>query len=384
MRTNEKKKTKIRENVASVLFMLTCILMFSWVVSAEVSYSDEREGEHDTLEFAQSCFGGVNGSIDPYANGDWYVYNDYGYKYGYYTFSYKTLSAGDNDRKLRIVICMHDNYGDYPLWYYNGKTVKSLKTNVGMEKCSPFYIGIYGPCNMKYKFSIEFHEAKNWECERNEVYYQGNLIDLNQKYHGSSCCYSGDYDYDWYELEIPSTGIMTFEMDRTPKNNHTIMIYNEKLSQLWQSKITSVNHISKNIKVKTGKVFIKIFGTNNDQYDFKITHKQTTNIPNKPKITDKYRFDKGVKVTWNNPGGIFSGYQFQYSKDEKFINNVISKWIGGKKTRKIVLKNLEIDKFYYFRIRTYNKVNGKTYYSAWSDVDLTCIKDKKSLEALYK
>ena len=223
---------------------------------------------------------------------------------------------------------------------------------------------------MRYKFNVRFHKANNWEFGSNNRIYDANAFDVNNTIHGSTCMGSPYIDFDYFEMEIPSQGIITFEMDRTPKSNHTIMIYDSNKKQIWKTKATLESHVSsKEIKVKPQKIYIKIFGTNTDRYDFKIAHKQTTNIPNKPKIIESYKLNKGFKVTWNNPGGIFSGYQFQYARDEKFNYNVTSKWIGGKKTNKITISGLERNQVYFCRIRTFNKVNNKMYYSAWSDVD---------------
>ena len=160
---------------------------------------------------------------------------------------------------------------------------------------------------------------------------------------------------------------MTFEMDRTPKNNHTIIVYDEKPSLLWQTKVTSGSHVSKNIKVKTGTVYIKIYGTNNEKYDFVLTHKQTTNTPGKTHITRLWGINKGMKIAWKKAIGTFNGYQIQYSKDEKFKNGVSSKYVSGKNTTKTVINGLEKNTDYYFRVRTYNKVNNKMYYSPWSE-----------------
>ena len=145
------------------------------------------------------------------------------------------------------------------------------------------------------------------------------------------------------------------------------MVYDEKPSLLWQTKVTSGSHVSKNIKVKTGTVYIKIYGTNNEKYDFVLTHKQTTNTPGKTHITRLWGINKGMKIAWKKAIGTFNGYQIQYSKDEKFKNGVSSKYVSGKNTTKTVINGLEKNTDYYFRVRTYNKVNNKMYYSPWSE-----------------
>ena len=375
MKTKEKQTTKIRKSVAGILFMLVCIFAFSWVVSAEMQYRDEISREHndrlnpDRID-DRLC---IRGAIDEYGNPDCYLKDSFStndFVYGYYTLHFKSLSHFDSDEELIIEIFDADNYGSYLLWCYEGKVQKTITANIGNNEGEGFYIRIQGPRNFQYQFYFDFHKARNWEDEHNETLENANRIKFNYKMHANTGCfeYNHTYDYDYYEVEIPSTGIMTFEMDRTPKKNHTVMIFDEKRKALWQTKITSGSHVSKKLKVKPGKIYIKIFGTNNERYDFIVKHKQTTNEPGRTKITGRWGLNNAIKFTWKNPGGIFSGYQIQYSKDKKFNSGVSSKWIGGKKTTKIVIGNLEKKTDYYVRIRTFNKVNNKTYYSAWCDV----------------
>ena len=75
---------------------------------------------------------------------------------------------------------------------------------------------------------------------------------------------------------------------------------------------------------------------------------------------------KQLTVTWKK-GKNIDGYQIEYSlkKNFKSAKKVTVKKIG---TTKTILKKLTAKKKYYVRIRTYKKVSGKTYYSAWSKV----------------
>ena len=366
MKTTAKKTMK---SIVGIMFTLLCVFLFVWTVSADdFLISEEGQEEHSSPEYAEQIYedNKLTGFIE--SDTDWYHINCFQGSNGYYSFEFKTLSMDEEIEDLEIYICDGDDYGMYPLWSYKDKPIKSIKTKIGRCKGDSFYVCISGPSGLKYQFSIKHYKAKNWETERNYFYYEANPIEFNTTMHGNTCwSYREGYDYDYYELDVPSTGILDFEMDRTPKNNHTVMIYNEKLKQVWKTKVTSGSHISKKFKVTAGKYYIKIYGTNYEQYDFKVTHKQTTNVPGKPIITKTWSLKKSFKVVWKNPGGTFSGYQIQYSKDKKFKTGVSSKWIGGKKTTKIVISGLE-KSYYYIRIRTFNKINGKTYYSPWSEV----------------
>ena len=82
---------------------------------------------------------------------------------------------------------------------------------------------------------------------------------------------------------------------------------------------------------------------------------------------------KKLTATWKKNADI-TGYQIQYSTDSKFSSGVKTKTISKKKTVKLTLKSLNKGKKYYVRIRTYKKVGGKKYYSAWSKAKSVKIK----------
>ncbi|MCD8012341.1 MAG: fibronectin type III domain-containing protein [Lachnospiraceae bacterium] len=76
---------------------------------------------------------------------------------------------------------------------------------------------------------------------------------------------------------------------------------------------------------------------------------------------------KKASVKWKKTTKV-TGYQIQYSTSKKFKSGNTTKTVkvsGAKKTSKVISK-LKGGKKYYFRVRTYKKVNGVTYYSAWS------------------
>ena len=73
---------------------------------------------------------------------------------------------------------------------------------------------------------------------------------------------------------------------------------------------------------------------------------------------------KWKKLTTSMPGKI-SGYQIQYSLNDKFTGAKNVKVKGYSKTSTKISK-LTSKKTYYVRVRTYSKVSGKTFYSKWS------------------
>lgn len=75
---------------------------------------------------------------------------------------------------------------------------------------------------------------------------------------------------------------------------------------------------------------------------------------------------KEIKVNWSKQNKETTGYELQYSTNSGFKSN--NKTVNVKKNSTTVatVKNLKAKNKYYLRIRTYKKINGKTYYSNWS------------------
>jgi len=71
-----------------------------------------------------------------------------------------------------------------------------------------------------------------------------------------------------------------------------------------------------------------------------------------------------VTVGWKKVSGV-TGYQVVYSLKSSFASPV-KKIVKGASKTSLVVKGLKAGRTYYFHVRTYRTVNGKTYWSAWS------------------
>ena len=101
---------------------------------------------------------------------------------------------------------------------------------------------------------------------------------------------------------------------------------------------------------------------------------------NKPKAT----YIKSLKsknndftVTWKKQTKYTSGYQIQYAVNSKFTNGKKTKTVKGKNKTSIKISGLKSQKKYYVRMRVYREIEGKKYFSEWSDKK--SIKTKKSV-----
>jgi len=94
-----------------------------------------------------------------------------------------------------------------------------------------------------------------------------------------------------------------------------------------------------------------------------------------PKGTSISKLTKGKKsftVKWKKQSGKMAasritGYQYRYSTSSKMTNAKIKTVKGYSKTS-AKRTGLKAKKKYYVQVRTYKKVSGTTYYSAWSKV----------------
>ncbi len=124
------------------------------------------------------------------------------------------------------------------------------------------------------------------------------------------------------------------------------------------------NKATKNLK-NVGPIVVKITGKGN----YKGAVKKTFTItPKGTKITGFARGNDKIKVKWAKCSAQTDGFQVRVSKDPNFYHGVKTySFKNGKRTSAIV-ENLSPKSSYYFMIRSYKKVNGKTYVSSWSMV----------------
>ena len=76
--------------------------------------------------------------------------------------------------------------------------------------------------------------------------------------------------------------------------------------------------------------------------------------------------DKKIGLKWERIKKSVDGYQIQYSSLKTFGKADKVKIEGNRTTSTTVRKNVKNGKTLYFRIRTYKKIDGKKYFSAWS------------------
>lgn len=82
--------------------------------------------------------------------------------------------------------------------------------------------------------------------------------------------------------------------------------------------------------------------------------------------TSEKKLDKGkIVVKWNKVLYV-DGYQLQYSLDPTFKKSNKTVNVYGESCNNTVISNLNKNKKYYIRIRTFKNISGKNHYSKWS------------------
>ena len=73
-----------------------------------------------------------------------------------------------------------------------------------------------------------------------------------------------------------------------------------------------------------------------------------------------------VKVVWKKGNRKATGYQIQYSRSSKFSSMSRTILVRGRNREHKIIRKLSSGHTYYFRIRSFKKVGGKKFFSAWS------------------
>ena len=122
----------------------------------------------------------------------------------------------------------------------------------------------------------------------------------------------------------------------------------------------------------SGKAKINITASGNANYG-SASKAVYVSVPTKTSVSNvKSKAAGKMTVKWKKNTSI-TGYQIQYSLKKSFKGKKTATISKKAKTGRTI-KGLKKGKRYYVRIRTYKKIGGKKYYSAWSKVKSVKIK----------
>jgi len=215
------------------------------------------------------------------------------------------------------------------------------------------------------------------ETESNNTREYANRISMGTTVYGVS----DDYDingprtgYDWFKFTAPVNGTakVVIKADYLPYNftSAELIVYNsngEKLVRAyddqsqWGGKAVQFGVYSGNT------YYIKVYSdyanycSPDAEYHFTVSY-----VVGKTAIKSATGAKKAVKVKWNKKSKA-SYYQVQYVRKSRYEDYG---WNGAKIVKATksykTIKGLKKKTRYYVRVRVVRKINGVTYYSAWS------------------
>ena len=159
--------------------------------------------------------------------------------------------------------------------------------------------------------------------------------------------------------------------------------YLEKIKYLYDGKVKKpvVTVEGEGITLEEGKQYSAEYVNNKNvgtatvtitgigEYTGTIIRKFTI-FPKASKLTKTVLTKRGIKLNWKKQTEQTDGYQIQYFTYEGVKN---TKFINKNKTTSYTITNLN-SRGYSIRIRTYKAVDGKKYYSSWSEYNAVTVK----------
>lgn len=313
-----------------------------------------------------------------------------GIPYGVYLYSYATGTANAKSEAQHVIRLLKDKHPTYPI-YYDMEDYNTLgKLNVSqlgqaastflstLESAGYTNVGVYANKDWftnKLTASV-FNQYPRWIAQHNDTCnYSGNYhmwqytsagaidgiyddVDLNYKIGNWSI--GGAYAairLNRQSLNLTVGKSSSLKTACTFRNGYTSSV--KWVSS--NSKITSVNSSGKVTAKSAGKVTIKAVLNNGKSASCTVTVKPKTNKIKKLKKSGK----KSIKITWTKVSGT-TKYQIYMSTKKKSGYKKIK--TASAKSSSYTKGKLKRGKRYYFKVRSYTKVGGKYYYSAFSSV----------------
>ncbi len=225
------------------------------------------------------------------------------------TYVYRFSNSSATDYTTNVTVKTHQH--DYTEEVTEKSTVSNKSTSSG---------GTYRRC-------------KTWYCP---------LLDYTKVFSQVDECILSQDKFVWDGKEKkPSVTVTTIDGKKLNSKYYTVSYKNNK-------------------KVGKATVVLKFKGN----YEGTLT-KSFRIVPQGTKFTKTVTKKNAVNFHWKKQSKQTSGYEIQYARKDSF-EGAKTVTVKGNKTTSKTIKKLKSGKKYYFRIRTYQSVDGKKYYSRWS------------------
>ena len=293
----------------------------------------------------------------------------------------------DSDGKLEISFnhVYQDSYDDwnvYTYMYEDGKYIQLSENNIklksdekvklpsiGVKASGVYYIVVERCCDVvgiDYTIKTSFTKTSYYEKEVNDTYAEATPMEIGKSYSGNISC--GD-DKDFYKITAPYSGYYKISFNHVYQNSYedwNVYVYSYENGKYTELSNTNVDLNSDacvwlpSVGMNKGKIyFIKVerccdvIGVD---YSVKVSMSA-----NGPSTISAKSAKNSIKISWKKATSV-NGYEVYYKvgKTGKY-----KKYKSTKKTA-INFTNAKKGKKYYFKVRGYVIVDGKTYYSSFS------------------
>jgi len=243
-------------------------------------------------------------------------------------------------------------------------------------------------------------------CDEEIMYNaeKGFLVELNKRGDSYAAWKPGEYTVQ-VELNTDQTVVEAYYLNNVPGEAH-FTVTERQAADLSNAEVTlSKTSYTYNGKSKKPAVTVKVEGrtlekgldytvvyapgrTSVGTYDVtvsgigSISGTQTVSFKINPKGTNMTSLKaarNSLTASWATQAekmgsSVITGYQVQYSRSKTFAKGNEKVTVRGYQKTSKKIGDLTSGKKYYVRVRTYKTVDGKKYYSSWSEAKSTAVK----------
>ncbi|MGN0488992.1 MAG: hypothetical protein ACI4HO_07010 [Ruminococcus sp.] len=220
--------------------------------------------------------------------------------------------------------------------------------------------------NFSLKYTSSGESFEETQSQKYDYYSQAKTIQFDKKYKGMIC----DNDYqDIYKFSVPATCLLKVSVVSDDAKIYG-GFYNSNCEEVFYGTDDLITEkddrkgyysITKTFRLSKGTYYLDFENYDGSIYNFKITF---TPVISKSKITSAVGSKRKVKLTWSRSSN-GNGYVVYCSNKAHGKYSKI-KTITNPKVTKFIHKKLNRHRKYFYKIKTYKKVNGKTYYTGFS------------------
>lgn len=340
----------------------------------EVADANWETEKNDTNYYANVIKAGttMSGLLYSKKDVDWYSFDVT--KKGYFNVTLTNSPENSIDNMgsgWNIAIYMAADTTSPIVSYYG---IKSTMTTVNLPYATgKYYIKIsmndtYSPVtNQVYSFKVNEYSSAVWESENNDSAQKASTLKLNTSVFGYS---RTNEDQDYYKINVPASGKLTISLknkDEMPSGRGWyVRLYK---STDWGSKLISLENVSNekkdSLSLAKGTYYIIVSPADKYSAPGTVTYTLTTKyeystvsgvkVSNKNSTTNKLSWTKDANVT---------GYEiWRSTKKTSGFSKIAT--ISKNSTVSYEDKSLKTGTKYYYQIRKYGKVDGKTVYSPY-------------------